>query len=545
LVLDHLSTRMISSCVKMHDLIDNGVTVVENLEKRREPLPQLEAIYILTPEEDSISLLVADFKEYPLKYKGAHLFFTEVCPDSLLVQLQGIKRFIKTLKEINIAFLPYESQVFSLDSTQGFGKFYAPGVENKERIQYLERMAEQLATLCATLGEYPSIRFRHESPKLTEFAHIVQGRLDAYKADDPTMGEGSAHKHRSQLIILDRAFDPVSPLLHELTLQAMAYDLLDITNDVYKYGCSARVTVPILIFIFSGVSDADNDPMWVKLRHLHIADVSRKISDEIKEFAGKKRMSTTEKSTLKDLQVMLKKMPQYQKELGQYILHFHLAEDCMNHYQETADKLCGVEQDLATGVDKTGESIRDPMKNIVPLLLDKNVNIYDKIRIIILYILFKNGITEENLTKLCQHAQIPQSDRTIITNMANLGIPIVQDSGKKKPKPERKERDETFYQLSRWVPYVKDIMEDAIEDKLSSKAFPFLSQRAAGGSASVCFLFPSARYGNWYKHDKACTDSRSLPRLIVFIMGGVSYSETRAAYQVTAANANWEVLIGK
>ena len=74
-----------------------------------------------------------------------------------------------------------------------------------------------------------------------------------------------------------------------------------------------------------------------------------------------------------------------------------------------------------------------------------------------------------------------------------------------------------------------------------------------GPETYPALLLPSlsARYGQWHK-DKEKTAaggaaaSKTVPRVIVFMVGGVTYSELRCAYEITnERKKSWEVIVGE
>ena len=85
------------------------------------------------------------------------------------------------------------------------------------------------------------------------------------------------------------------------------------------------------------------------------------------------------------------------------------------------------EQDIAMGIDLNGEKVKDFTYEMVQLLLDDDFAKNDKLRLIMLYLLNKNGILQKHIITYLSHAEIDdtKSEKAIL-NLSKLGFDIVK-----------------------------------------------------------------------------------------------------------------------
>eukprot|EP01087_Luapelamoeba_hula_P010389 TRINITY_DN2751_c0_g1_i1.p1 TRINITY_DN2751_c0_g1~~TRINITY_DN2751_c0_g1_i1.p1 ORF type:complete len:596 (+),score=98.55 TRINITY_DN2751_c0_g1_i1:112-1899(+) len=546
LMVDKRSMRVISSACRMYDVMQMGISAVEDVMIKRQPLPKIDAIYFLSPCEESVNAMIGDFadKKKPL-YNNVHLFFTSRLSEELFkaIQKARVRRRIKTFRELNVDYLAFESQAFQFDSLESMKSlFAAPGGQEE-----INRIAERLVTVCTTMGELPYIR-SGTSPVASSLASAVNKKLRDLSPD--ARGQLNKGGDRALLLILDRTFDPVSPLLHEFTYQAMIYDLLPITDDnVYEYtfdNGGDEVVKKVLL--------DEHDFLWPKLRHLHIADCINRVIEDFNTFiktnkAVKLNRGRKELTSLKQMTEAMKEMPQYQEMFAKYALHIRMAGDCMDKYNGTElEKIALIEQDLATGKGPRGESISKVFNSVQEILRDPSVGPNDKMRLALLYLACYKDARSSDKDKMIEAAGFRGKEVELMESMAALGV------SSKRRKPHRKEakldEDDQPYQVSRYTPLVKDLIEGIMEGELNEDDYPYSGEAAREGygqkaapAKQAKSLKTTSRKKGKDKGEPIEKERPSGPKVVVFIAGGMCFSEVRAAYEVMRAY-NREVVIG-
>ena len=505
LVLDALTLKIVSASLQPHEIYKEKILYLDLLEKDgRASKDDKEAIYFIAPSETSVKRLINDM-EHQSKFKAAHVFFTQPIPDRLFQLMADSKAVVKfkSLKEVNIAFVPEERLAYSLACPEDTFSSYYLGDEVRRQTA-MEAIADQVVSLVTSLREYPTIRYSSEDCEHNEdLAQVVSMKLDKLKALDPELGRGTSH-----LILLGRGFDPRTPVLHELTVQAIAADLTNMTGGMYKNQDGE-----------TRLMDESNE-LWVELRHKHIAEASDVVRE--KQRYWKNYEDQIKASNLKGMKTDIKKLPKYDADKKEVSAMLHLLEECM---KANNNELLEVEQNFAMGTDEDGTPLQNPHQSLIRnLSVNPKLSSSDKVRLCILYILQQGGVSEETLKKIFDHGKLTARERATVRNMDHLGANVIKPPGQQAPPQQsnRKARPSNFM-FTRWTPELKDILEQAIDNKLDQNKFPFLKPP-----------IKKPHYGQIGRKS----------RVLVFVVGGLTHSEARVAYEVTRERPQWEVVVG-
>lgn len=436
LVVDEHAMRVISTAVGMYDIMERKVTLVESLEKKRAPFPDMDAIYVLEPTAASVSHVISDFSSKPLYGKAVFLYFLGRLPDNLLNDIKGCKQLLKRLKslvEINIDFLAKEERAFTFDMRGAFTSFYLRQGSAPAELD----IAQKLVTVCGTLNEYPHIRYKNDSAVCNSLASLFKLKMDEFVAQNPAWwyhggpkNNQAATKERGTLLLLDRADDPLSPLMHDFTYQAMVHDLLQMEGDRITFQNDVGKETDALL--------DEKDSVWVELRSKHIAAVIETLSNRIREIMNSSTGSTLQNKSgdgnlsLSQMAAALKALPEYQEVLSKLSQHMHLSHQCMDNFTANSLlELAEVEQTLATGKNEDGKSpkIADIMDQVESLLL-RMKNPRDKLRFILIAAISCNGLRAQDRRRLISAAELSVRESKTLEALEVLGLSVANDDDK-------------------------------------------------------------------------------------------------------------------
>ena len=76
--MDEKSTKIVSAALTMYDIMEHRVTLVELLSRPRQPFPEMDVVYFVSPTKKAVEDIGKDFlNAEKAKYGDVHLFFTD------------------------------------------------------------------------------------------------------------------------------------------------------------------------------------------------------------------------------------------------------------------------------------------------------------------------------------------------------------------------------------------------------------------------------------------------------------------------------------
>ncbi|CAD7968810.1 unnamed protein product [Amoebophrya sp. A120] len=561
LVCDAQTLHLVSACLNSADLVANRVAVVDKLDKNREPLMNMDAIYFLSPTAKNFTNLMVDFPDltkYKPKYRKQHVFLNSTCPDDVMGLLTARKDVVKRLStfvELNLDFVARDDRIFHFSVHTPTLLKYFPTRDD----EVMRQDVRKLLSLFASLQDKPKIRFLKNSIDswCGMFAMQLDKELEEYWAN----ASKPPNSMTCTCLIVDRGLDAVTPFLHDFGYEALCMDLLagydddskeiNLRNDTFTYDTVTAEGEKLHKSIVL------NDDLWKGLRHksmLQAKDIvmlqmmELKENNEIAKFMQNEEDGIETEATAR----ILRQLPAYQEKVGKYGSQLTLITRTMKIIQDlNLNKVGGLEQDIACAIQSSGEpvNVQKLMTGLAQTLMDPSLPQTLKLRVLLVYVLNMKGVSPAHREKMLNTGGFDSEHRRAFQKILGLGLvddledpkktaihqtrtpteeqlcysEMIQTDRKNKMNPIKTFKHELF----RFQPRIRMLAQRLCTNTLDQDLFPYVKGDPLSNH-------PNIQYGR--KPGKR-------PRMVIYFIGGMTYSETRTAYDLSA-KYNVDIFMG-
>ncbi|XP_010935252.1 SEC1 family transport protein SLY1 [Elaeis guineensis] len=393
LIMDAFCRGVLSPLIHVNDLRKHGITLFFPIDKSRQTVPDVPAIYFVRPTPENIDHIAADAARG--LYESFHLNFSSSLPRPLLETLalktlekDAVHRISKIYDQY-LEFVTLEDSLFSLAQPKTYVQINDPSAGDREIEEIVEKIVSGLFCVLATLGVVPVIRCARGGP-----AEMVASALDSRIRDHLVIknnlfsesGGLASSFQRPILCIFDRNFELAVGIQHDWSYRPLVHDVLGMKLN--------RVTMPAEKSAAKSYELDDSDSFWFSNSWSPFQKVAEEIENQLSKY--KQDIDEVNKRTggkdgvefdgtdlignTKHLMNAVNSLPELTERKKMIDKHTNIATVLLGEIKERSlDGYCNLENDMLTkgSVDKS---------QLLSLLKGKGTKV-DKLRLSITYLL--------------------------------------------------------------------------------------------------------------------------------------------------------------
>ncbi|KAL6522493.1 Vesicle trafficking between the ER and Golgi [Orobanche minor] len=233
LIYDRFCQDILSPLIHVKDLRKHGITLYFLLDKDRNPVHDVPAVYFLQPTPANVQRVISDATR--ALYDSFHLNFSSSIPRPLLevlatgtINSDSIQRISKVHDQY-LEFVTLEDNLFSLANKNCYVQLNDPSAGDKEIEEIIEKIVGGLFCVLATLAVVPIIRCPRGGPAEMVASLLDQRLRDHLLAKNNLFTEGgnfTSSFQRPILCIFDRNFELSVAVQHDFRYKPLIHDVL-------------------------------------------------------------------------------------------------------------------------------------------------------------------------------------------------------------------------------------------------------------------------------------------------------------------------------